>query len=461
MMTTPNIVVIDDQIDQLVEIQNGFFAGGIPCLPIHYQYDLMNNKSGLDHVELGNFKPRIVVSDLNLREGSLTNVMELTQPIATLLQKLNIEGPYVLIFWSAVSESVTTVMDTLQQRFYGSTNLPIHYTCIDKMQFSGTANAASLKTKLKEIVSESKLFNALVDWEGRVALAAKETTNSLFKLTKPAEFTSTQSYQDFHVEKLQAVLAAIGNETVGVKNAAVEPEVALDTGLAPVLHDHLQSLSETQDRTIWLDAVPKIGTRIDSDHEVKAHLNSFYHIQEASAETLQSQRGAWIELKEEYISDPDKLTKLETNLGRPFKVILHDEFLNSRLGTQAERQAARDSTRLGFIELSAECDQAQKKTKLHKFLLSALIPIEHNRFTMFGEGGERDTAHSGVYRTPNLIINGQEYIVKVSFMYQIGVIPSIHKWLGAPKFRLKDQILADISYQCSQHASRPGIIRFD
>ena len=79
---------------------------------------------------------------------------------------------------------------------------------------------------------------------------------------------------------------------------------------------------------------------------------------------------------------------------------------------------------------------------------------------MFGEG-TREKAHSGIYRLPNLIINGQEYIVKVTFMYQIGAIPDIHKWLAEPQFRLKDQILADISYQCSQHASRPGIIRFD
>lgn len=460
-MNTPNIVVIDDQLAELSEIQDGFFASGIPCLPIHYQFDLINNKSGLDHIELDSFAPRIVVSDLNLREGSLTNVMELTQPIAKLLQKLNIDGPYVLIFWSKASENVTSVMDTLQQRFYETTKLPIHYTFIDKNQFSGAANAAALKVKIKEIIKESKLFNALVDWEGRVALAAKETTNSLFKLTKPSEVALEQCYQSLHTEKLQAILAVIGNETVGIKNALAEPEMALDAGLAPVLHDHLQDLSESQNRTVWLEAVPNIGTKIDSVQNVKAHLNSFYHVQEVNAETPQSKRGAWVEFNEDYVSDTENLQKLKKNLGKSFNTIIDEEFLNCRIGTKAERGVARTEIKLGFIELSAECDQAQKKTKLHKFLLSALIPVKHHRFTMFGDNGARNIAHAGVYRMPNIIIGDQEYIVKISFMYQIGVIPDNHKWLGPPKFRLKDQILADISYQCSQHASRPGIIRFD
>jgi len=461
MITTPNIVVIDNVETELLDIQNGFFKGGIPCLPIHYQYDLTNNQSGLDHVGLSNFKPRIVVSDLNLRDGSLSNTMELTKPIATILEKLNIEGPYVLIFWSAAPESVANVMNVLKERFYERINLPIHYTTIDKTQYSGAHNAIALKSKLEEIIYESKLFNALLNWESRVATAARETTNSLFKLTKPSQVTAEQNYQVLHTEKLQVVLAAIGNETTGVKNALAEPEVALDSGLAPVLHDHLQSLSEIPDRTIWLEAVPNIGKHVTYNQDVKAHLNSFYHIQEVNADASQSKRGSWVELNARYISNPENLSKLEKNLGQRLKTILHDEFLNSDLDTPANREAARKATKLGFIELSAECDQAQKKTKLHKFLLSALIPIEHHRFTMFGEGETRKTKHAGIYRAPNLIINGQEYIVKVSFMYQMGAIPNIHKWLGAPKFRLKDQILADISYQCSQHASRPGIIRFD
>jgi hypothetical protein len=459
MINTPNIVAIDDQESELSEIQKGLFAGGVPCLPILYQYDLATNKSGIDHVELDCFKPRVVVSDLNLREGSLSNVMELAKPIETLLKKLDIKGPYVLVFWSAVPEHVDAVMTLLKERFYSELNLPIYFTSIDKNQYSGAAKAQDLKQKLKEIISESKLFNALIHWEGRVASAARETTNSLFKLTRPKEVASSDNYQVLHTAKLQDILAVIGNETIGVKNAGDEPEVALDSGLAPVLHDHLQVISEAQDRSVWLEAVPDVGKAIEYKQNINAHLNSFYHVEDVSVADSQSKRGTWIEFNEDYIAAAGNEAKLKAHLGRAFKAIKHEEFLDSGQGTKAEREEARNATKLGFLELSAECDQAQRKTKLHKYLLSALIPIEHYRFTEFGDE-KRSTAHSGIYRTPNLIIDGLEYIVKITFMYQIGIIPDIHKWLGLPKFRLKDQILADISYQCSQHASRPGIIRF-
>lgn len=87
-----------------------------------------------------------------------------------------------------------------------------------------------------------------------------------------------------------------------------------------------------------------------------------------------------------------------------------------------------------------------------------MIPVEHERHTIFKQG---NTKHSGIYRLPNIKVLDQEYIVKISFMYQVGAIPDFNKWLGRPIFRLKDQILSDISFKASQHASRPGIIRFD
>lgn len=460
MTNIGNILVIDDNEEQLNDIRNALFSGGISCLPIHYQYDLMENPSGVDHVEIDNFDTRIVISDLNLREGSLTNTMELVTPIAQVLTKIINEGPYILIFWSRSPEQIDEVMTLLKNRFNESVILPLHYACIDKNAYLGQENSDALKVKVKEIIKESEVFNVLLNWERRVYRAAQATTNSLFNLTKPIELAEGADYQAIHTEKLQTILATIGNETLGIKNAKVEPSVAIDSGLSPVLHDHLQVLPNNQEPAEWLSAIPMIGERFDYDEGIKAHLNSFYHIEQANGDSTKSKRGAWVELKSEYLDPEQKASKLTVHLGKPIKTIIHEEFLDSRVGTSAERGAARNNIKLGFVELSAECDQAQRKTKLHKYLLSALIPVEHHRFTMFGEG-TREKAHSGIYRLPNLIINGQEYIVKVTFMYQIGAIPDIHKWLADPQFRLKDQILADISYQCSQHASRPGIIRFD
>ena len=173
-----------------------------------------------------------------------------------------------------------------------------------------------------------------------------------------------------------------------------------------------------------------------------------------------NKRGSWIELNHDYFGDIKNNAKIQQNLGRNIKTLINEEFLDSNQGTKLTRADAHAATKLGFLELSAECDQAQRKTKLNKYFLSAMIPLEFEKFTKFRKDAS-DTKHAGIYRVPNVMINGKEYIIKVSFLYQVGSIPDVSKWLGKPVFRLKNQILSDISFKASQHATRPGIIRFD
>jgi hypothetical protein len=136
---------------------------------------------------------------------------------------------------------------------------------------------------------------------------------------------------------------------------------------------------------------------------------------------------------------------------------------------KALRASAYTETILGLVEVSADCDQAQRKTKLHRYLLAALIPNEFKEITAFETNGvDRETAHEGIYKTPTLSIDNKEYILKLSFKYQFGTNPKSlvnevlyeNSWLGTPKFRLREQILADIVFKCAQYATRPGIICF-
>lgn len=91
---------------------------------------------------------------------------------------------------------------------------------------------------------------------------------------------------------------------------------------------------------------------------------------------------------------------------------------------RALRCQAKAETILGLVEVSAECDQAQKKIKLHRYLLAALIPIEFKEITVFETNKVyRETSHDGVYKTPALLIGDQQYILKLSFKYQFGTNP--------------------------------------
>ncbi|MGR5445396.1 hypothetical protein ACPV47_10870 [Vibrio jasicida] len=463
MINSLNIVAVDDELSQLDAIQNAFFSSGIPCLPIHYQYDLVNNTSGIDHVDTSNFHPRVVVSDLNLRNGSLGNTMELVTPIAKLLEKLAINGPYLLIFWSGVTEEVERVMELLQERFMDRITLPIHCCTIDKDQYlAAGANPDDLKNRVRELVEESSLLNALLDWEYRIIKSAQQTTNSLFNLTKPISVNPEVGYQGQHTSEIQKVLAKIGNETVGALNASESPEEAIDLGLAPVLHDQLNSISYITNSDKWRNGVPQIGTDVNVEQDLATKLNSFYHIEVVKPSYSKACRGVFIELEDEVLQDTSKLEKLESRFGITLRELIDEEFL-LQIVRANNRDLVRGSTKLGFIEISAECDQAQKKTKLHRYVIAALTPLDfapegETPFNLYGKQNKK--SHNGIYRVPDINIDGVDYMLQLSFKYQIGSLPSENKWLGRPLFRLRDQIMVDISFNCAQYISRPGIIAF-
>lgn len=457
MISLPGIVLIDDKKEDLDDIQNSLTSAGYPCFPIHYQNSEPTNVSGIDHVNLDMIHPRVIITDLNLQEFQQIDAKNLVSPIAEVLKKLAIDGPYLLYFWSRNASTVEDVMKLISER-HPTIPAPIHWGVLDKTQFK--TRPAELADKVASLFKENAIFNAMFGWENRISKAAQSTTDSLFRLARPLEFENIEQFQSATTDKLKTMLAVIGNETLGTKNAKEEPEVAIELGLEPVLHDHIQSMHEHIDRAVWLDAANGIGTHLRAADDVKAHLNSFYHIEELDEESPKNKRGTWIEFNPSYLTDAENEPKILQNLGRNIKTLLNDEFLDGTQGSKGERNAARKATKVGFLELSAECDQAQRKTKMNRYFISAMIPKQFENFTFFRNKSD-DTAHSGIYRLPNVIIGGDEYIVKISFLYQVGAIPGFNKWLGTPVFRLKDQILSDISFKASQHAARPGIIRFD
>jgi len=456
MISLPSIVLIDDNKEDLDMLQDSFTRIGYPCFPIHYQGNEPDNESGIDHVKLDVIKPRIVITDLNLQELQNLEAKQLAGPIAGVLEKLPLDGPFILYFWSRNAGTVTPVMDVIFER-YKSIPHPIHWGVLDKTQFKSSQQ--DLMESINTITKESQIFDALCGWEGRVSTAAQKTTDSLFNLARAEAPENIDDFRDKTTEKLQSMLAVIGNETLGKENAKEEPEIAIELGLAPVLHDHIQSMYEHIDSSVWRDVASGIGKKIKADSDVKPHLNSFYHVEELEEGAVNTKRGSWVEFEPAYLKNPENAKKINKHFGRKIKTLINEEFLNCKVGDSDERAKAHAATKLGFLELSAECDQAQRKTKLHRYFLSAMIPVEYEEHTIFREGGR--TQHSGVYRLPNIKVSGEEYIIKITFMYQVGAIPDFNKWLGKPIFRLKDQILSDISFNAFQHAARPGIIRFD
>jgi len=467
----PGTILIDDNKEELYEILGSISAAGIPCVPIHYKSDPDNN-SGIDHIDVDNIRSRIIITDLNLTESSTLDAKSLIGPIAKVLTPITNNGPYILLFWSKNEGLVAEVIQLLKIRFHDKINLPIHWAVISKSEFKDKPEA--LKNKIELLIKENALFNAISDWESRISYAAQNTSNALYHLTIPTDYDPENKIEQ-HQKQLIKALALIGNETVGIKNASKQPSLAVDLGLSPLLQDQLNITNSVEN--LWERAVPEVGKHQQLNDSIKSTLNTFCHLEQVEPNFSKSCRGVFVKVNNEILDDLDKRHKLEDRLGNTIEELIHEEFLSkskcgkTRPEAKAFQQEARESIKLGFVEVSAVCDQAQQKTKLHQYLLAALIPEKFEELTRFKNSRDeiQDFSHIGIYRLPKIKIENEIYILKLTFKYQIGTraLSNVKErayqntWFGDPLFRLKDQILSDISFKCAQYSSRPGIIRFD
>lgn len=475
MIQMPGLMLIDDTPEELAEIQTALNRSAIPNLPI--LFDREGGGSGLDHIEIENFTPRVIISDLNLQNASTFDAAQFYPVIVRMLQKIAPKQPYVIYFWSThddlVDEVMEKVLTSLKKR---GILCPLGFGTVKKSEFRGEQNADALREKVKQLLNETPFFNALYDWENRVADAAQETSLTLINLADQQVDSQTVGLarlEELHLN-LDTILSTIGNETLGTKNAKDAKEDAVDIGLMSVLQDHLHMMGSRQQ--LWEKVASKIGSEIELSKHTVATLNSFYHTAEVKESDSKSTQGVFVPFNSGLMDGAVNQRKLEGKLGIRLEDLIGEEFLSrdkltgvSKSKARELRKEAREQTILGFIELSADCDHAQRKVRLHRYVLCALIPTKFERLTMHGPADNlRATAHGGIYRLPVIIHNNESYILKVSFRYQIGTKPFVkvqgvdheNKWLSDPILRLREQILADISFKCAQYSTRPGIISF-
>ncbi|MCI4411231.1 MAG: hypothetical protein JHC38_06110, partial [Thiotrichales bacterium] len=203
MISLPSIVLIDDKKEELEQLQETFNFAGYPYFPIHYKNNDHTNLTGLDHVNLKMIKPRIIITDLNLQEAQI-DAKALVGPIAEVLKQLNVNGPYLLYFWSKNGRYVQDVINLIIER-YKDIPCPIHWGVLEKSEFM--SNPEILKERVQNIFTENPIFHALFSWENRVSSAAQDTIDCLFNLAKPSSPEDIDDFQSKTTNKLQTMLA--------------------------------------------------------------------------------------------------------------------------------------------------------------------------------------------------------------------------------------------------------------
>lgn len=453
------VVAIDNDQAELDIAIKGLVRANIPLLPIKY-----DDLEGIGETVSSPLKGvRLVFCDINLNElnGTL-NASQVTGIIAQLLKDLisSDNGPYVLVFWSKHPTLVDDIKQQIHERYIDVPS-PAIIGMLDKnalpVDFLDTENQRRnvefFLQELNKIVSQSPVMELLLRWESICTSAASQTTNNLYQLALPEPSWASIGSD---VEPVGYVVKRIAEETVGSKNLAGKSSVALKEGLIPILHDNLSKIEDEQfDRSTEriIESENSIGTGGVIDN---VSLNSFYHIDFNHLSS--TERGSFIKINIEDNAIFESLFK--HNWSSIFSEFYDQSFYREyvqrcRFGQEPpiKTKLIRNASVVGLIEISPSCDHAQNKQRNHRYLLTVLIPYEHECVT------SKKGDHQGVHVLPPVNIRGASYSPRVNFRYVVG-LNSDHQILQAPLFRLREQILNEVTFKYAQHASRPGIISF-
>lgn len=459
MFSTP-IILVDNEQDHLNKLNQAFALSGLPCLPILYKQE-PDNVSGIDHVNADTKNARIIALDINLTNvGGVPEAKALYGAIASVLEKLAPVGPYYLVFWSR-HKNLPDELIALFRRPENNISAPIGYGFLDKSDFL-EEDSIDLKEELFKLINEVCIFRLMLGWELRTNYAASHTLSNLYRIAATPHDNGWKREET--KEKLITLLIHIAHESVGHKNSKDSANHAVETGLLPILEDNLLGMTSDEDSGIlnseWEGCLKKLGDRKALEalgEDDISNLNTFYNLEEVPMVYSKCKRGVFVEITEDILSDPDKLSSTFGKHADGLSGLVKEEFVFK--GKTNKRAEIIDASIFGWLEIGASCDHAQLKNKLYRYLFGMLIPVEYKDYLYSESNDIKDRAHEGVYRSPVLKYKDKNYILFFSFRYQVGVYPD-SELLGIPRFRMKEQILNEIVFRWSKYCIRPGITSF-
>ncbi|MDN7899119.1 hypothetical protein [Burkholderia cepacia] len=454
-------VIVDNDESELKQLTDGMHEAHIPVLPLRYSID-----SGVIGVpDRAALCIRMLFVDMNLADSSAPSAKDIAPTIAEVISKVvpSNNGPYALIFWSKHRHLVDDVMAILGDR-HSEIPMPIVVDALDKSDFKIPEDEGvraswleKMKAGIDAVVKSSNQLTALMAWEREIGVAASATLDAITNILQRSKPWDVKGYAD----NLSDILGRIAQEATGKKNASERPEEAIHLGLHPILIDNLErNVALSRDmRDVWSAAMPRVmeneAIKLNEDGAVR-RLNTFYCVSPVVVGVSKTDRGAFVELSNRHLNDDC----FKYNFGRSVNE-LSDEFVSVSGLSNPEKRRIRNSIRWGFIETSADCDHAQKKARLYRYVLAAIVPCERKENVTFvdSNGMSSDRRHNAIYRMPDIDYDGEPVVLFANFRYLMGLAEN-SDILGDVKLRIRSGIMAELIHSYSRYIARPGVVSF-
>ncbi|XOY30177.1 hypothetical protein ACLIX2_17415 [Proteus cibi] len=448
MLPESSIIIVDNEESELNQLSKAFSMSGIPCLPLLY-----DSRNGVDSY---NLKPSINIRwlfmDLNLEDSTENTAAAYIGPIKHVIEKLVCGGIYTLIFWSKHSNIINDIIERIKkdENLKREIHCPVMIYSLDKTSLFLDSD---LENKIKEILKSPPLIKSIYSWERLVTDSVSRVLDNTYKLANINNSWDTLNSPDndnnwkdeITISNIENVVSLLAYESTGFKSAPEIKEKSFNNGLFSLVENEYDNIS---DNHIW-DKSTLIGHKdISLDQQARSNLNTYLSIDEVDYSNdikIMFNKGVLT-----FINDKEKFIK---------KILGNDNCINEEFSAP-NKQFSRDNFEkiiIGALEISPDCDHANKKIKLPRFILSVLIPDN-----ILKDNNRSQKYHDGIFSDlPPIIYNNTSYKLLVSYKYLFSIhndTENLDILFSKKGIRIKQNILSKIRLEMSRHISRLGYI---
>jgi hypothetical protein len=190
-------------------------------------------------------------------------------------------------------------------------------------------------------------------------------------------------------------------------------------------------------------------------------LNDFF-IHSERDDLKSSERGVVIRLSDMFLNDEGRGLVQEIGLAKnkgDWQEAICIEFAHGFAKASQENQDLYKKKLIPgnvyVVELSADCDYAQDKTRSHRFLLALFVASSDPKPFYQSKAGANDS----IYVTPEITLGGAQGRLLISCRIFL-TRPHRSAVEGKVVSRMRQEVLSEISHHYTTHMRRPGKIAF-
>ena len=219
---------------------------------------------------------------------------------------------------------------------------------------------------------------------------------------------------------------------------------AVNDALLPILADGIASMHSREiDNKLWQDALGALNAGHKLKLEEVASLNRLLHIALPGPNDDKGERGAVIDLPEEFLGE--KFEAFEATFDLTYKDAMEKQFRCCWTGE------GNDPARWVLVQTQAACDYAQKQPGPLPFHLGLYLPKSRST--------ANNTPPAALWCSPCFEYDKKFYYLHVNARFPMSLSKEKLKQTEL-LFRLREQILNNLIYQIHIYGARPGYISF-